>query len=529
MVKTRGVRVQAKTFTLPDVQVGGIIEYRYKLGWDVEALLNTTWYIQHELYTRKARLALKPYSQLNLMWINFRLPGGVRADKAKDGYIRLELEDVAPFPEEAHMPPENELKARVSFYYRRTDATDPDQFWSWYAKDRSEMYDSYIGKRKGIEREAQSLVSPGDDAETKLRKLYARVQQIRNLTYERDRTAQEEKREKLKENNHIEDVLNRGYGYGIEINWLFVGLCRALGLDASLVRTASRRSTFFKKELLDTRQFNSELVLVRAGEKEYWLDPGLAYAPFGMLAWIDTGTNGLVINKAGGVFVVTPQPGSSTAVTERRGTLRLEPDGTLAGKVEVLFRGQEAIWRRLDAMESDDEGRRKDIQDEIKEWLPSAAKVDIEKIEGWEGREEPLRVEFKLTIPEFASATGRRLLLPVGVFQAGQRNPFTSATRIHPVYFRHPFQEVDDITIELPPGMQVESAPPRRAEQPAFAVYQVAGEANGPAVRIRRQFTMEGFYFRTEYYPQLRSFYDKVRAGDEQQIVLRSAAAGNGK
>ena len=43
-------------------------------------------------------------------------------------------------------------------------------------------------------------MQPGDSNETKARKLYARAQQIRNLSFERQATEQEAEREKLADN-----------------------------------------------------------------------------------------------------------------------------------------------------------------------------------------------------------------------------------------------------------------------------------------------------------------------------------------
>ena len=54
MVKARGFKYLAKSFPLPEVQVGSIIEYRYKRKWD-PFFLGTHWLIQHTLFTRRAK------------------------------------------------------------------------------------------------------------------------------------------------------------------------------------------------------------------------------------------------------------------------------------------------------------------------------------------------------------------------------------------------------------------------------------------------------------------------------------------
>ena len=69
LVRGRGVKVLAKTFTLPDVQVGGIIEYFYTVDLEQHTLdlmqyhiYNSNWILSEELFTRKAQFSLKPYT-----------------------------------------------------------------------------------------------------------------------------------------------------------------------------------------------------------------------------------------------------------------------------------------------------------------------------------------------------------------------------------------------------------------------------------------------------------------------------------
>src|SRR5438270_8932930 len=49
VVKVNGVRLVSKTFTLPDVQVGSIIEYRYDLANRSQIVYDTNFTVQREL------------------------------------------------------------------------------------------------------------------------------------------------------------------------------------------------------------------------------------------------------------------------------------------------------------------------------------------------------------------------------------------------------------------------------------------------------------------------------------------------
>ena len=74
------------------------------------------------------------------------------------------------------MPPEDTVRAHVRFFYA------PPGFWSTVSKSASKRTEKLIGKDRRIKRAASETVSLSDAPMTKLRKLYARAQRIRNLS-----------------------------------------------------------------------------------------------------------------------------------------------------------------------------------------------------------------------------------------------------------------------------------------------------------------------------------------------------------
>ncbi len=522
VVKARGFKVQTKTFTLPEVQVGSILEYRYKVRWPEDQLNSPRWEVQHELPTHRVNLIFKPWRDLAVSW-TFWLPAGAAPKEAKKGRIELSLENIPGFQKEEYMPPERALMYRVDFFYFRRNPESADKFWVQEGKDWHGIIEEFIGKRKGVQQAVAQIVAPADPPESKLHKIYARVQQIRNLSYERAKSEKEEKREKRKDNSNVEDVLKNGYGYRSEINRLFVALARAAGFDAWAVMVAERDVQFFERNLLSWRQLDGEVSAVRVGQEDKYFDPATPGCPFGMLAWLRGGVSGIRPGKDGAEFVNTPSPVSLQAVIERKGTLRLDENGTLEGKVQVTFHGLEALTRRLSAMENDDTGRRKELEDEIKGWLPAGATMKLGEVTGWEGFEHPLQAEVQIQIPGFAVAAGRRNLLTLAVFQANETHPFRFASRVYPVYLRNPYRESDDLTFEIPQSLRVESVPQQRQQALHFGSYQVVRTNGAEGLRLQRLLVLEGYYFPLEYYASLRSFFGEVRAGDEEQVVLQNA------
>ncbi|MBI3670774.1 MAG: DUF3857 and transglutaminase domain-containing protein [Acidobacteria bacterium] len=523
VVKGRGIKFLAKTFTLPDVQVGSIIEYKYKMEWDRRLLYDTRWIIPEDLFTLRTRFALRPYhGYLRLRWINVRIPEGKLAKEEK-GLIHLELENIPAFQKEEYMPPENELKSRVDFFYTRSSEMDTDKFWKQEGKRMYEEVDKFVGHRKGIERAAAEMVSPHDPPETKLRKLYARVQQIRNLSYEHSKTEMEEKREKLKKAENVEEVLKHGYGYGGEITWLFLALARGAGFEAWPVLVSRRNRYFFNPNILDTRQVDDNVVLVHLNSQDLYLDPGTTHCPFGLLPWGETGVKGLRLEKDGGVFVTTPLPPSSASRIERKAHVELGEATALEGKLSVTFTGLEALRRRLTERDEDEAGQRKSLEDEIKSWLPVGSTVELQNAPDWAGTEEPLRAEFKIRMPNWANSVGRRLLFPVALFAGSKQRRFEHANRIYPVYFDFPFQTSDEVTLKLPTGFQVGSLPDARNRQTPFGQYEMSCQAQAGMLRLVRRLSSEGLLIPLQYYAGLRGFYETVRSGDDEQVVLQYA------
>lgn len=523
VVKGRGVKLLAKTLTLPEVEVGSIIDYRYQVKWRTGWA--QWWIIQEELTLLRGRFTVQPFesSFATLHWLTYWLPGKQLEFHGRD-YL-LAVENVPAFQHEDFSPPDDFLKMRVRFFYVSALAALPEVFWRERGQELYKENEKFISRNRQVEREVARLVSPTDAPETKLRKLYARAQQVRNLNYERRKTEQEAKRAGIAENKSADNALARGFGTGYDINRLLVALARAAGFKADITWLTTLQVGHFYRDVLDTTQLNAHVVLVRLEGKDLFLDPATRFAPYGYLTPDQTNVRGIRLMKDGVEFVQTPAAKSTDALSRRTGTLHLAEDGHLEGVVQVTFHGQAALSRRLGAREDDEATRRKNIEEEVKGWFPAGGSVEVETSGPWEASEEPLVWQLKVNVANFATATGRRLLVPVGVFQTQRQHPFEHAERVHQVYFSYPWEEKDELTLAFPTGFEIEGVPAMMRVTPAFASYEIEPRHDGPALRISRRFAMHWQVFSIEIYPGLRDFYNKVRAGDEQHVVLRAAEA----
>ena len=169
IVKARGVSYLAKTFTIPDVQPGSIIEYRYTSAWDPGFIYDSRWVLSEELFTKRAKFSLQKYGPyaLRLSWPRALPPGTSPPSTDSSRVVRLETRNVPAVTIEDFMPPELETKYYVDFvYYMENTEKEPSKFWEKEGKQRYVRVEDFVGKRKAMEQAVAQVVSSGDAPET---------------------------------------------------------------------------------------------------------------------------------------------------------------------------------------------------------------------------------------------------------------------------------------------------------------------------------------------------------------------------
>jgi len=305
VVKSSGIRILAKTFSLPDVQPGSIIEYKYRIQGNPHFLHDEQGLVSTELFTREAHFSYVPYSGYSGFIPLMRsagLPAEAHPECSISGKCTMVAHNIPAVGDEPLMPPPHVLEARVEFYYQPVNEAHgetPEAYWSRISKKLNGDLEHFIDVKGALSSEIARIVAPSDTADVKLRKIYARDQKIRNLNLEESRTPQEQKEEEIKRISNANDVLTNGYGTGRNINQTFVGLARAAGFEAAEVFVATRNDHLFVPQAADARDLNADLVWVSAEGKDYYLDPGSKYYPFGILPWYETNDGGLRLSKKG--------------------------------------------------------------------------------------------------------------------------------------------------------------------------------------------------------------------------------------
>jgi hypothetical protein len=210
---------------------------------------------------------------------------------------------------------------------------------------------------------------------------------------------------------------------------------------------------------------------------------------------------------------------------QRVADLTLAPDGTIIGEATIICTGQHAIRWRQRALEGDQVALKKQFDDELQSELPPGILIQTDHFLGLDSENTNLMVRMKVG-GSLGTATGKRIFLPLSIFSAGTRDPFTSSHREEPIDLRYPFLEKDEVTLHLPAGFQVESVPSdARVDLPQNALYLSHAKADGQTITYTRNYIMANVLYNASEYDKLKGFFDDVSNKDRAQAVLHVAAA----
>jgi len=177
LIKGKGVKVLAKTFTMPDVTVGSILEYKYKIDWP-GIFTDNSWTIQHDLYTVKESFRMKPYGGLlegfdngyQVSAIYSHMPDNIKPLQKGSGF-ELDVSNMPAFESEGYMPPEDDYKPQMRFFYVDRKSSTVDKFWQEAGQKWNDDAERFIGNRKEISQAASQVIGNESDPTLKLRSM----------------------------------------------------------------------------------------------------------------------------------------------------------------------------------------------------------------------------------------------------------------------------------------------------------------------------------------------------------------------
>ena len=523
IIQVGKVRVRAKSFAVPGIEPGVIVEYRYKETFKGDSADGERLYFQRDIPIQRATYAIRPYKGMSLYY-DFHNMKAVPFERTEDDFFVATAVNIPSFKEEPQMPPDEEARQWVSLSYRSFGASFT---WGIFGAAISEAFGKIIEPSADIRRKAAELTQGASTQSEMLKRIYDFTQkQIRNISF--DPSVTDEQRANFKVKNG-DEVLKRATGTERDIALLFASLAKAAGFNVYLALAGDRSENFFNPDKnVSPGYIRPAGIAVDMGQDGLiYLNPGFPFLPYGKLFWYQEGVYAMLASPNQYVWKKTAFSDYAQSPAKRTGKFKLLEDGTLEGTVKIEYEGQRAISRRAAEFKNSPAKREENIKDEIKERM-STAEVSEISIENFDDATKPLIYSYKIRVPNYAQKTGKRMFIQPGFFEYGEKPMFSSATRIHPIYFNYPWLDDDYIEIELPKGFVTESA-----ESPGDVIEnQKIGELKiniwvdkaTNTMKYKRKFFFGGgnnVLFPVKAYDALKFLFDNFHKADAHTITLK--------
>ncbi len=526
VVKFGKFKLKSKSFALPAIEPGAIIEYRWREVYEYE-----TNYVkmdfQRDIPVQLVRYYLKPdpLATYPMKTITFQgqTPNFV---KDKSGYYLTEVQNMPAFREEPNMPPEDQVKMWMLVYYAPDVRKEPNEYWRDEGKRQFELRKGYMKINDDIRRAVAEAVGDASTPEQKLERIfnYCRTK-IKNINDDASGFTADQLL-KLKDNNSPADTLKRGYGTGTDINFLFAAMAGAAGMEARYARIGDRSRKFFDPGFTNLYFLGGYNIAVKFGDQWRFFDPASTYVPFGMLRWQEEGIQALITDSKESGFISTPLSPAEKSMKKRTARLKLAEDGSIEGSVRVEYTGHWAVEMKEDNDDDTPEQRETKLRNSIKGRL--GGELSDVKIESANDPVKPFVYSYKIHVPAYAERTGKRIFLQPAFFQKGVGAMFPTQSRQNDVYFHFPWSELDEIEIQLPEGYVLDNP-----EAPAEVNFGGAGyykpslkmTKDGKTLIYKRDFKLSALLIPKSSYSGLKTVFDDIQQGDNHAITLKQGTA----
>ena len=501
--------------------------YPYTVEFDYEVvsdnpLFYSTWAPQddEQLAVEQATFKVLTPKELPLRYQERHLPQGQQAARSQQGNLEVYEWAVRNLPaveREADAPPLSELVPIV--------ATAPTAFevqghagsltsWQQLGQWNYELNAGRDELPEAVRARVAALIQGETDERARIRKVYEFLQaNTRYISIQLGLGGwQTFPANVVSANGYGDCKALSNYGKALLSAAGITGYCALVRADAPDIRTDFPSS-----------QFNHMILCVpltkAARPDTVWLECTSQTAPFNYMGSFTGNRHALLLTPQGGQLVRTPHYGAAENRRERRADVFLDATGSAKAAIRTLHTGQEQD-RLSSVMDNLDPGQQKKL---LTNSL-TLGNFTIDKFSLTASRQQALPAvteTLDLTLPTFASVSGRRLFLAPNLLSRLPAAASPVGGRQTDVWLSHAYSYADTVRIHVPAGLRPENLPAPVQLSTPFGTYsmQVQTLPDGTLQYVRR-LLMPRTRFAAAEYPGYVDFRRKISAADKAQVVL---------
>ena len=447
----------------------------------------------------------------------FNLPLGCRRERTENGerYMEWKVDSIKAIREEPYSPKlslqtPHVITAPLTFDY--CDHTGSMVTWNDFGKWINSLIqgrDHLIPKRVA---EVREMVKGIRDTTQIVRKLY----------------------EYMQSRTHYVGIQFGIGGYqpfpAEEVDQLGYGDCKALSnYMKALLNSVSIKSEYViagagsnrgitMADFPTVNQCNHVILCVPLQRDTIWLECTTQTAPFGYMSTFTAGKNVLLINANGGRIAKVPLLSATENSQCRNAEVHIKTDGEIQATVSTTYLGYQYDNISQTLLESKKE-QEKTIYDNV----PVTGMVVSDF--SYENKKDkiPQATEHLTLSSQFISTkSGKRLFIPVNIFNQQKSIPGKVEKRSMPVYLGSTYLDKDSVWIQLPNGFKPETIPQGKSFSTEFGEYSSTIRLENNRLLYIRMFKRNRGTWPKEKYDELINFYTLIFNADKAKIVLKA-------
>lgn len=314
------------------------------------------------------------------------------------------------------------------------------------------------------------------------------------------------------------DVDKYKYGDCKGLSNYAVAMLRAVGLPAfyALIRAEEEEQQAQMPDFPNA-WFNHATLCIPLPGDTIWLECTSQFESFGFLGTFTDDRPALVILPGGGQLWHTPRYDETLNAVERNTVLALHADGSGELSSNAVYRAL-AQENRLFLLDEPEAERKKLLYKSLNISNFEIKKLEISKRNT---RIPESALQLELQLPQAASASGKRLFVPINFLSKTVELPLSNGSRRAPVQAHtRGVCEQDSLEIRIPDGFGVESLPESISLQNAFGSFERKTQRSGNRVVVFRKFVLNHSIQAPEQFPELEKLLKTAAKADHANLVL---------
>ena len=514
-------------FTLPGLEPGAIVEYRYTMTADTPHRF-PNWTFQHSEPTVWSKLQ----ANIHEHWVYVRVAENVGqftintqeeavSSTGNSTIFTWALNDVPALRDEPFITTLEDYRAGIQF--QLSSIQIPGQgsqtvLGSWLELSNELIDDADFGAYQRLTRTIKDLaaeITEGiTDPKEQMIALHAYVSSA--ITWDGIMSA-------WPTANNPDKILKAGTGRNSDQMVVLIALLRSMGMDADPALLSTRQHGAVIPLYPLVNQFNYMITHVNLNGTSYFLDCTDPHAPYNMLPVHALSSTAWLVKKNRPTWVNLNQAEKYRRVLMVEGTL--DESGNLQGELQTSSGGYAALSVRTELSELEqNDAIMETMVDEV-----SGLELSSLQIKDLDSLAKPIDISASINMEGFAQQAGDFMYINPHALRQVEENPLRLEDRTFPVDLAYPRDIIYSLKLVLPEGYVVEETPPnmRLALPEKGGVFQRNTTVMNNGVFMQTRFMLNESKYEPAMYQGLREIYNRLVAAQAEQIVLKRSEEPN--